>query len=370
VRRFILIFVLLVLAHSLNGCSSANAQQGESGAPAQTGGAPPAAQQPPPAPSSPAAKEDFATFLVGVREDGLRHGISAATLDAALAGLKPIERVIELDRRQPEFVLTFDQYLARIVTADRVAAARRRYKENQVLLDAVGRRYGVQPRFIVALWSMETNFGQSTGGFSVVASLATLAYDGRRSAYFRDELLKALQIVDQGHVPLAEMKGSWAGAMGQNQFMPSTFLNFAVDWDGDGKRDIWRSKGDVFASAANFLKQSGWNDDETWGRRVRLPPNLQAKLPLLVRPPSELRCGALSKLTVDKPLTEWQAMGVRRPDGGDLPISRIMAALALPEGAGGPALLVYGNFRATLKWNCSISFAAAVGSLADQIAAR
>lgn len=361
-------FVALAML-ALSGCSHAQAQQGGSVQPPPSANAP-AITQPPAAPSSPAAEQDFTAFLASVRQDGLKLGISGKTLDSALAGLKPIDRVIELDRRQPEFVLTFDQYVSRIVTPARVAAARERYRENKALLDAVGKRYGVQPRFIVALWSMETNFGRSTGGFSVVASLATLAYDGRRSAYFRGELLKALEILDQGHITLAEMKGSWAGAMGQNQFMPSTFLNFAVDWDGDGKRDIWRSRGDVFASAANFLKQSGWRDDETWGRRVRLPAGFAAKLPALARPRSELRCGALTKVTADKPLAEWQAMGVRRADGGDLPHRGIKAALALPEGADGPALLVYENFLATLKWNCSISFAAAVGSLADEIAAR
>jgi membrane-bound lytic murein transglycosylase B len=166
------------------------------------------------------------------------------------------------------------------------------------------------------------------------------------------------------------MKGSWAGAMGQSQFMPSTFLNYAVDWDGDGKRNIWTDKGDVFASAANFLKQLGWNGNETWGRRVKLPAGFEGKLADLKRPPSESRCGALGRLTADKTVDQWQAMGVRLPDGGNLPKSDIMAAVALPEGPSGPALLVYGNFRATLKWNCSISFAAAVGVLADGIGTR
>lgn len=359
---------LAMLATVLSGCSHAQAgQEGPGVAPA----AAPNTSSSSATRTSPAIDEDFKAFLAGVREDGLKLGISPATLDGALAGLQPIKRVIELDRRQPEFTLTFDQYVSRIVTPTRIAAARAHYKENEALLDAVAKRYGVQPRFIVALWSMETNFGRSTGGFSVIASLATLAYDGRRSAYFRGELLKALQILDREHIAPATMKGSWAGAMGQNQFMPSTFLDFAVDWDGDGKRDIWHSKGDVFASAANFLKQSGWRNDETWGRRVRLPRNFASKLPALTRPPSALRCRALSKLTADKPLAEWQAMGVRRADGGDLPHrSDIKGALALPEGPDGPALLVYGNFLATLKWNCSISFAAAVGSLADEIAAR
>jgi membrane-bound lytic murein transglycosylase B len=356
--RSVLILSLLVpLAASLTGCSSARAQNAGEPVP-QT------------APAPTLSHEGFADFLAGVRTEALAKGISAKTLDAAFSGVKPIDRVVDLDRKQPEFTLTFDQYVARIVNGDRVALARTRYRENRELLEAVGRKYGVQPRFIVALWGIETNFGRSTGGFSVIASLATLAYEGRRAAYFRGELLNALEIIDQGHVTAAEMKGSWAGAMGQSQFMPSTFLNFAVDWDGDGKRDIWRDKGDVFASAANYLKQSGWNDDETWGRRVKLPPGFASKLDGLKRPPEASQCRALGKLTADKPLHEWQAMGVRRADGGDLPKANVLAALALPEGPTGPALLVYGNFRATLRWNCSISFATAVGLLADQIVAR
>jgi membrane-bound lytic murein transglycosylase B len=347
---------LLLIASQLSGCSSASAQDG---------GAPPSAAR-----QQALSVAGFADFLHGVRTEALEKGVSAATLDAAFAGVKPIDRVIELDRKQPEFTLTFEQYLARVVNRDRVALARTRYKENKPLLDAVGRKYGVQPRFIVALWGIETNFGRSTGGFSVIASLATLAYEGRRAAYFRGELINALQIIDRGDVTAGEMKGSWAGAMGQSQFMPSTFLSYAVDWDGDGKRDIWRDKGDVFASAANYLKQSGWNDAETWGRRVKLPPGFAAKLDGLKRPAEGSRCAALGKLTADKPLRDWQAMGVRRADGGDLPKANVTAALALPEGVNGPALLVYGNFRATLRWNCSISFATAVGSLADQIAER
>jgi membrane-bound lytic murein transglycosylase B len=352
--------ILLLLATPLSGCSSASAQTADGGA----------APQAAPAQQQPLSTEGFAEFLTGVRAEALQKGIAAATLDEVFAGMKPIDRVVELDRRQPEFTITFEQYVARMVNADRVVQARARYKENQALLEAVGRKYGVQPRFIVALWGIETNFGRSTGGFSVIASLATLAYEGRRAAYFRGELMNALEIVDKGHITASEMKGSWAGAMGQSQFMPSTFLSYAVDWDGDGKRDIWRDKGDVFASAANYLKQSGWNANETWGRRVKLPQGFESKLDGLKRPQEESRCSALNRLTVDKPLREWQAMGVRRADGGDLPHADVMAALALPEGPSGPALLAYGNFRTTLRWNCSISFATAVGSLADEIAAR
>lgn len=369
-RATVAIAFVLLLAAALNGCSNASAQNPEKNNGPTVSPTLPA----PPTSTAPVASvvpaQDFAKFLDGVRVEAAQQGISKATLDAALKGIKPINRVIELDRRQPEFTLTFDQYVSRVVTSARIAAGKARYKENAALLEAVGKRYGVQPRFIVALWGIETGFGRSTGGFSIVPALATLAYEGRRAAYFRTELLNALKIIDQGNISAAEMKGSWAGAMGQSQFMPSTFLNYAVDWNRDGKRDIWHDKGDVFASAANFLKQLGWNDKETWGRRVRLPAGFESKLESLKRPPSESHCSALGRLTADKPVEEWQAMGVRRTDGGDLPKSNILAAIALPEGPSGPALLVYGNFRATLKWNCSISFAAAVGSLADGIGTR
>ncbi|MGE5538646.1 MAG: lytic murein transglycosylase [Gemmatimonas sp.] len=373
VRRLcsLLTIPLLLAAASLSGCSSSKAETSDAGSAPMSPVAPAAGpSQPAPPALPPFTEEGFPEFVAGVRADAIKAGISAATVDRAFAGVKPIARIIELDRRQPEFTLTFDQYLARVVNGDRVRAARAKYQENKALLDAVAERYGVQPRFIVAFWGIETNFGQSTGGFSVISALATLAFEGRRAAYFREELMNALRILDQGHIRPADMKGSWAGAMGQSQFMPSTFINYAVDWNGDGKRDIWTNRGDVFASAANYLKQSGWNDNETWGRRVTLPPGFEAKLAGLKRPPSESRCAALNRLTADKPLREWQAMGVRRADGGDLPNQNVMAAIALPEGPSGPALLVYGNFRATLKWNCSISFAAAVGTLADQITAR
>jgi membrane-bound lytic murein transglycosylase B len=373
-RLFCLLTIpLLLVAGSLSGCASSNAQTSVSAAPPVTVPVetPAPIATPAPEPAVPEFSEHgFADFIVGVRADALKSGISAATVDSAFNGIKLVPRVVELDRRQPEFTLTFDEYVARTVNAARVRAARARYDENRTLLEAVAKRYGVQARFIVAFWGIETNFGQSTGGFSIVPALATLAYEGRRAAYFREELMNALRIIDRGDVKAGDMKGSWAGAMGQSQFMPSTFLNYAVDWDGDGRRDIWTSRGDVFASAANYLKQSGWNDNETWGRRVRLPAGFESKLAGLERPQSESRCRALQRLTVDKPLREWQAMGVRRADGGDLPSQNVMAALALPEGPNGPALLVYGNFRATLKWNCSISFASAVGTLADQITAR
>ncbi|HIJ46248.1 MAG TPA: lytic murein transglycosylase [Rhodospirillaceae bacterium] len=294
----------------------------------------------------------FARWLEDLRQDALRHGVSAATLDSALSGIKPIARVIELDRKQPEFTLTFRQYQERVVPKARVEKGKRKLSENRTLLKKVGERFGVQPRFIVAFWGIETGFGRITGGYPVIPALTTLAFDGRRGAYFRRQLLDALTILDQGHIDIARMVGSWAGAMGQCQFMPSSFLAYAVDFDGDGRKDIWNSKEDVFASAANYLSRSGWRNDQTWGRPVKLPQSFDLYL---------------ADLKLRKRLSEWQRMGVRRANGADLPKRDLMASVVLAEGQAGPAFVVYNNYRAILKWNRSTFFAVAVGSLADRI---
>ena len=299
--------------------------------------------------------ESFAEWREGVRSEALGLGISAAIFDAAFADVEPIPRVIELDRSQPEVTLTFDQYVERVVPESRVAKGRKLLAEHRDLLEPIGRKYGVPPRIIVALWGIETNFGQYLGGFPVIASLATLAYDGRRSAYFRQELLQALRILEDGHITPEAMMGSWAGAMGQSQFMPSSFVNYAVDHDGDGRRDIWSTQGDVFASAANYLAQAGWRAGETWGRRVTLPAGFDH---------------ALTGLEVKKALAEWQALGLRRADGSDLPQADISGSVVLPGGEGGPAYLVYNNYRTIMRWNRSFYFATSVGLLADGIGRR
>ncbi len=299
--------------------------------------------------------ESFATWLEGLRAEARERGIGAEILERAFKGVVPIPRVIELDRSQPEFTLTFQEYLDRVVPGSRVHKGREKLAENRALLERVAERFHVQPRFVVALWGIETDFGRLGGSFSVIASLATLAYDGRRSAFFRKELLAALTILDEGHIAPEDMKGSWAGAMGQNQFMPSSFVGYAVDFDGDGRRDIWQTRADVFASAANYLASQGWRDDRTWGRRVRLPEGFDF---------------AAAGPKVGKPLGYWQRLGVRRADGGALPTRQLEASLVLPEGEGGPAYLVYSNFETILKWNRSTYFAIAVGQLADRISGR
>ena len=297
----------------------------------------------------------FLEWLEGVRMEARTQGISDAILDKSLADTAPIPRIIELDRNQPESTITFTNYINRIVNATRVRIGRAKLDAHRKILDQVGQEFGVQPRFIVALWGIETNFGQFTGGFSVVDALATLAYDGRRSAYFRGELMKAFKILEEGHIAPEDMKGSWAGAMGQSQFMPSSFLAYARDHDGDGAKDIWNTQADVFASAANYLKNVGWNDDLTWGREVRLPPGFDA---------------SLAALDVVKKIGDWQQLGVRRTDGADLPARTIDASIILPGGQGQPAFMIYDNYRATLRWNRSHYFATAVGLLSDRIAYR
>ena len=294
----------------------------------------------------------FKQWVEELRREAATLGIRTSTLDQALGGIRPIQRVIDLDRKQPEFTLTFRQYMDRVVPPARVEVGKSKLRENRALLDEIGSKYGVQPRFIVAFWGIESDFGRLTGGFPVIPALATLAHDGRRSAYFRSQLLDALKILDTAHIGLADMTGSWAGAMGQPQFMPSSFLSFAVDHDGDGRKNIWTSKADVFASAANYLARSGWQGDQTWGRPVRLPAGFDS---------------GLADLAVKKRLRQWQRLGVRRTDGGDLPRRDLMASMVFAEDPGGPAFLVYANYRTILKWNRSTFFAVAVGSLADRI---
>ncbi len=307
------------------------------------------------APAAYGTEESFHQWLDGVREEGLKRGLKPATLDSALAGIEPIKRVIELDRRQPEFTLTFDQYMNRVVSAKRVRKGRRKLSENRALLTKIGAKYRVQPRFIVALWGIETDFGRISGGFKVIPALATLAHDGRRSKYFRKELFNALTIIDQSHITAAKMMGSWAGAMGQNQFMPSSFLRYAVDHDGDGKRNIWTNREDVFASTANYLSGVGWRDDQTWGRPVRLSDGFDQKL---------------IGLKIRKRLGEWQRLGVRQVNGGDLPRRNLVASIVRPKDNESRFFLIYDNYRAILKWNRAHLFATAVGRLADQIGAR
>jgi len=302
-----------------------------------------------------AQERGFAAWLQELRAEAMSLRIRPQTLDAALTGLQPLPRVIELDRKQPEETLTYAQYLERALPASRVQKGLRRLHEHRVLLQEIGAKYGVPPGVMVALWGLETDFGRMTGNFPVLAALATLAYDGRRSALFRHELLEALKIVDAGYMRPEAMTGSWAGAMGQNQFMPSSFLQYAVDYNGDGRRDIWTTLADVFASTAHYLARSGWQERATWGHRVVLPVGFAAPT---------------NSDQMSKPSTAWHALGVRRADGGVLPDGPEPAWLVLPGGATGPAFLGYQNYQVLLKWNRSAYFALTVGQFADQLAGK
>lgn len=299
-----------------------------------------------------ANEQSFEQWLVQFKQDALTQGISQKTLDTAFVDVAPIARIIELDRKQPEFTLSAAEYLARVVPQRRIDIGRKKLAENKALLEKVSAKYGVPERFIVAFWGIETDFGRLTGGFNVISALSTLAYDGRRGEFFRKQLIYALEILDQGHVEVKDMTGSWAGAMGQTQFMPSTFRSYAIDFDGDGHINIWQSKADAFGSAANYLSSVGWHEKLTWGRAVQLPENFDAKF-------------------IDrdgfKTLAEWQRLGVRRANGGDLPKVNIRAAMIQPDGEGQQAYLIYTNFNVIRHWNKSDKFAIAVGTLADSI---
>ena len=296
--------------------------------------------------------DDLKTWLAALKKEAESKGIQAATFDAAFSGFSPLIRVLEKERHQPETTRSFDQYMRQIVSADRVEIGRRKLSHHRPLIEEIGRRYGVQPRFIVALWGIESDFGRNSGAIPVVDALATLAYAGRRPSYFRKELLIALRILDKGDIPPEQMKGSWAGAMGQCQFMPWSFSRRAVDFDEDGRRDIWHSRADIFASIANFLAKLGWSDDLTWGREVHLPPGFDSRF--------------LGK-GIKKDLAEWQALGVRRTDGSDLPSRVVPGSLVRPRRSNGRTFLVYDNFHVLMKWNNSTYFAIAVGRLADRI---
>ena len=300
-----------------------------------------------------ALEGDFNAFLTAVRRDAAAQGIRTSTIERALRNAEFLEHVVELDRKQPERQLTFAEYLEKVVTPQRMEGARQHLTENRMLLDGIWRRYNVDPRFIVALWGIESDFGKVMGSYAVVSSLATLGYDGRRSSYFRGELISALRIIDQGHIGADNMMGSWAGAMGQCQFMPSTFLGYAVDYDGDGRRDIWNERADVLASIANYLARLGWHGAESWGREVLLPAGFDTRL-----------AGLESRRTTG----EWSRLGVRSMDRGPLAVREWEASLVMPDGEGGPAFLVYDNFRTIMRWNKSTYFAAAVGYLADSMA--
>ncbi|MDA0339427.1 MAG: lytic murein transglycosylase [Proteobacteria bacterium] len=305
-------------------------------------------------------------WLEGVRQEALENGIRQETIDVALTGIQPLKRIVANDRSQAEVVETAETYLSKRVSSARIENGRKFLAQHADLLARVAAQYGVQPRYIVAIWGMETNYGLYKPREDAVTALATLAYDPRRGSYFRKELLAALQILDEGHIDHADMRGSWAGAMGQSQFMPTSFVAYAVDFDGDGKRDIWTNEADIFGSIANYLAARGWRDDHNWGRKILLPEGFNAAS-TEIGPSEESGCRALKAHTKRIPLSEWRNRGVRADDGSDLPEGDISASLVRPDGPEGDAYLTYGNFRALLGYNCTNLYALAVGHLAESI---
>ena len=304
--------------------------------------------------------DDLSTFeewLINIENLAVDRGISKNTADNALNNLKKNSRVIELDRDQPEFTLTHEEYLNNTVTESRAIKGKDLYNEHKVLLNKIRTEFGVQERFLLSLWGIETSFGRYTGSFNVVRSLATLSHDLRRRDFFTDELLNALQILDEGHIGTNDMNGSWAGAMGQNQFMPSSFLNFAYDFNEDGKKDIWNTLPDVFASSANYLSQSGWDDNLTWGREVKVTSEIDESF--IIK--------SAKKINISKTLKEWSSLGVKQTNGQALPNKEIQAYLIYPDGENGRKYLVYENFKVLMKWNRSLFFGISVGKLSDMI---
>jgi membrane-bound lytic murein transglycosylase B len=303
-------------------------------------------------PFAAAAQDSFAGFVAGLQAEARRAGIREATLEAAFAGVHPNQRVIDADRKQPEFTLTWARYRSFTMSDKRIARGREAYAANRDLFQQVSERYQVDQGVIAGIWGLESNFGTDTGSFNVIEALATLAWEGRRASFFRSQLISALKILDHGDVAPARMLGSYAGAMGQPQFMPDSYLRYAVDFEGNGRRDIWDSRGDVLGSIANYLAKSGWRMGEPWGQPVLAPPSLEAG-----------QTGREQRHS----LGEWERMGVRRSDGTVFSRQDPQGAVIQPDGPGGEAFMVYENFNSIRRYNPSDFYALAVGLLGDLV---
>lgn len=308
----------------------------------------------------------FADYVENLKTEALAKGYSKALIEDSFSKVRYHKKAVKADRNQPETIETLETYLPKRVPDWKVERAQDMMDKYHDELVSVGKQFGVQPRFIVALWGLESNFGKITGNFNVVSALTTLAYDGRREAFFKKQLWDALTILEQGHITNEDMKGSWAGAMGHNQFMPSSFLAYAADGDFDGKKDIWNNTSDVFASIANYLKKVGWDNDITWARQVKLPENFDYKLAIPQNTGG--RSPWLKQWSkTEMKLSDWQKAGVRKFDGSDLPQVDITAALVFPDGEEGRAYLAYDNYKSLMHWNLSYYFVTSVGHLADKI---
>ncbi|NWA02818.1 lytic murein transglycosylase [Pseudomonas gingeri] len=341
-------FILLVACAEKPTAADAQPLQTLPAAPA-----PVPAPQPANDPLSIQPAQSFDDWQAAFRAEALRAGITASTFDTAFAGVTPDMSVIKADRSQPEFTRPVWEYLDGALSALRVRKGQSLLVQNSALLQSIEQRYGVDREALVAVWGMESNFGQFQGDKSVIRSLATLAYEGRRPGFAQSQLLAALQIIQHGDILPEQMLGSWAGAMGQTQFIPTTYNSYAVDFDGDGRRDIWNDSADALASTANYLQSSGWQKGQPWGFEVTLPTGFDY---------------ALADGAIRKPVSEWLQMGVQLPPGAALPYgaASLSASLLLPAGYRGPGFLVLDNFRAILKYNNSSSYGLAVGLLSQR----
>jgi membrane-bound lytic murein transglycosylase B len=298
-------------------------------------------------------QSDFQSCLQTIKADATRQGVPAAIADRAFQGLTPDQKVVDLDGRQPEFSLTYSKYVGGSVTPDRVTKGQQRMAQHRALLDALRAEYGVPPQYIMAFWGIETNYGTFMGDFQVVRSVATLACMTKRRDFFSNETVQALRILSLNHMTREQMRGSWAGAMGNMQFMPSTFMKWGVDRTGDGRIDLWTSLPDAFASAANFLRGIGWKPPLPASEEVFLPQGFPLDQ---------------ADTTIEKPVRAWAQMGVKKAGSAALPNSDEPSSIILPAGYRGPAFILYPNFKAVMNWNRSTLYALSVAILAQQIA--
>ncbi|MGS0680075.1 lytic murein transglycosylase [Shewanella sp. 125m-7] len=298
-------------------------------------------------------KGRFSDYVESLKQEAVDKGISQQTIDDVFPKIKMFKKAMAAEKNQTEAHVTLETYLPKAVPQSTVDTARALYKQHYPELEKIGKRYGVQPRFIIALWGVESNFGQSTGEFPVLSVTASLGYEGQREAFYRKEFFAALKIAQRDGIAFSELKSSWTGAMGKTQFMPSSYLVYAQDGDGDGNKDIWNNTSDAFASLAYYLQQAGWKESETWGRQVQLPKSFEV---------------SLADLKIKKSFNQWQELGVRRFDGSDLPKRDDMQiSLVMPDGAIGRKYLVYDNYRGLLSWNNSDYFAITVAYLSERI---
>lgn len=354
------VLAVLITSVTLSGCAKESVATTPT-APATQTNSPSSASAEKPAKTTLAEQgrdpAEFPGYVETLKTQARQQGISQQTIDSAFANVHFIDRVINSDRNQLEKKITLDDYLTRVLPQSKIDEARIKYQENLPALTRASNRYGVQPQYIVALWAMESRFGKIQGKEDVFSALATLAFEGRREAFFTKELMAALKIVDSGHATSEMMKGSWAGAMGQSQFMPSSYLNYGADGNGDGKIDIWKDTDDVFASTANYLSTEGWKNGQGWGMEVKLPAGFDASKVGLKN--NQMRSASY-----------WQQQGITAADGTSLTSTVTRAWIITPDDLQGRAFLVYDNFRTIMHWNRSTYFALSIGMMADAIVAE